>query len=357
MKIGVPKEILDSEYRVGLIPSSVVVLKSAGHSVFIETGAGIGSGYSDQAYREAGAEVLSSSQAVFQQADLVIKVKQPLEADLQYLEKRHILFTYLHLAADKNLAERLCQIGLTAYAYETIELPNKVLPALLPMSEIAGRMSIQIGAHLLEKAQGGSGVLLSGVPGVKRGKVVILGGGVSGTQAARQAIGMGADVILFEKSPMKIRELDQMFGKKANVLASEPNAIAEHIQDADLVIGAVLIPGRKPPILVKEETIKKMKPGSVVLDIAIDQGGCIETIRPTKHSEPTFLKHGVLHYGVTNMPGAVPRTSTQALNIATMPYILELASTGSQGQDLHGGLNIRGAEVVHPEVKKAVCAN
>jgi alanine dehydrogenase len=357
MKIGVPKEILDSEYRVGLIPTSVAMLQAAGHTVFIESEAGIGSGYPDQDYQAVGAQILSSAKEVFAQSELIIKVKQPLEADLKLLEKRHILFTYLHLAAGKSLAEKLCQIGLSAYAYETIELPNKVLPALLPMSEIAGRMSIQIGAHLLEKAQGGSGVLLSGVPGVKRGKVVILGGGVSGTQAARQAVGMGADVVLFEKSPMKIRELDQLFGNKANVLASEPNAINEHVEQADLVIGAVLIPGRKPPILVKEETIKKMKPGSVVLDIAIDQGGCIETIHPTKHSQPTFLKHGVLHYGVTNMPGAVPRTSTQALNIATMPYILELAASGVTNQDLHGGLNIRGSEVVHPEVKKAVCIN
>ncbi len=353
MKIGVPKEILDSEFRVGLTPNSVSSLVAKGHTVFIETNAGLGSGFSDDLYEKAGAKVLSTAAEVFAQAELIIKVKQPLAGDLKYLEARHILFTYLHLAADKDLAEHLCKIGLTAYAYETVELPNKVLPALLPMSEIAGRMSIQIGAHFLEKAQGGSGVLLSGVPGVKRGKVVILGGGVAGTQAARQAVGMGAEVVLFEKSAMRIRELDQTFGKKASVLASEPNSIAEQVEDADLVIGAVLLPGRRPPVLVEEKTIKNMRPGSVVLDIAIDQGGCIETIRPTKHSDPTFLKHGVLHYGVTNMPGAVPRTSTQALNIATMPYILELAATGSTNQTLHGGLNIRGSELVHPEVKQA----
>jgi alanine dehydrogenase len=354
MKIGVPKEILDSEYRVGLTPSSTAQLVANGHTIYIQAEAGTGSGYTNEQYVSVGAQILQTAEEVFAQSELIIKVKQPLPNDLKLLEKRHILFTYLHLAADKELAQKLCEIGLTAYAYETVELSNKVLPALLPMSEIAGRMSIQIGAHFLEKAQGGSGVLLSGVPGVDRGKVVILGGGVAGSQAAKQAVGMGAEVTLFEKNPLRIRELDQMFKNKARVLAPEVSAMAEYTEQADLLIGAVLIPGRKPPVLATEKNIMKMRPGSVVLDIAIDQGGCIETIRPTKHSEPTFTKHGVLHYGVTNMPGAVPRTSTQALNIATIPYILELASTGATNQDLHGGLNIKDGEVIHPEVKKAV---
>lgn len=354
MKIGVPKEILDSEYRVGLTPNSVTILRENGHEVFIETQAGLGSGYSDFAYQQAGAIILAKAEEVFATAEMIIKVKQPLEADLKLLEKRHILFTYLHLAANKPLADSLCKIGLAAYAYETVELPNKVLPALLPMSEIAGRMSIQIGAHFLEKAQGGSGVLLCGVPGVNRGKVVVIGGGVAGMQAARQAVGMGAEVILFEKSPLRIRELDQMFGKKACVLASDPASIDEHVASADLVIGAVLIPGKQPPKLVKEDTVKKMRPGSVLLDIAIDQGGCIETIKPTKHSEPTYVKHGIVHYGVTNMPGAVPRTSTQALNIATMPYILQLAASGTENQNLQGGLNVKNGQIVHPEVKEAL---
>jgi alanine dehydrogenase len=258
------------------------------------------------------------------------------------------------LAANKALANKLCELGLSAYAYETIELPNKILPLLLPMSEIAGRMSIQIGANLLEKAQGGKGILLSGAPGVPRGKIVILGGGIAGTQAARQAIGMGAEVILFEKNPLRIRELDEKFGKSALILYSEENLIDEAVQKADLVVGAVLIPGKKPPILVTEESVKKMQAGSVLIDIAIDQGGCIETIKPTKHSEPTFIKHGILHYGVTNMPGAVPRTSTQALNNATLKYILELASTGAENQNLYGGLNIQNGSIVHPEVREAL---
>jgi alanine dehydrogenase len=304
-------------------------------------------------YIQAGAKILGTAEEVFTQSELIVKVKQPLEQDLKYLTKNHILFTYLHLAADKKLAEQLCAIGLTAYAYETIELENKLLPALLPMSEIAGRMSIQIGAHLLEKAQGGSGILLSGAPGLPKGKVVILGGGIAGTQAARQAIGMGAEVVIFEKNPVRLRELDELFASKASILASETHLIAEQVQQADLVIGAVLIPGRRPPILVTEKNVLKMKPGSVVLDIAVDQGGCIETIEPTKHSKPTFVKHGVVHYGVTNMPGAVPRTATQALNIATIKYVHELAKTGAKDQNLHGGLNIKAGEIIHAEVKKA----
>jgi alanine dehydrogenase len=354
MKIGVPKEILDSEFRVGLTPNSCATLKTNGHKVYIETGAGIGSGYSDEEYEKAGAYIVDSAGSLFEESELIIKVKQPLEDDLKHLKKSHILFTYLHLAANKELADELCKIGLSAYAYETVELPNKVLPALLPMSEIAGRMSIQIGAHFLEKANGGSGVLLSGVPGVQRGRVVILGGGIAGTQAARQAIGIGADVTIFEKNLLRIRELDQLFGKKALILASDSSLIREYVAKADLLVGAVLLPGRKPPVLVDERAVQSMRAGSVIIDIAIDQGGCIETIKPTKHSKPTYLKHNVVHYGVTNMPGAVPRTSTEGLNIATLPYILELAETGSKNQNLYGGLNIQSGEIIHPEVKEAL---
>ncbi|MDX1918509.1 MAG: alanine dehydrogenase [Candidatus Caenarcaniphilales bacterium] len=350
MKIGVPKEILDQEYRVALTPNSVATLGSLGHQVLIEAKAGVGSGFDDEDYHKAGAVILPSAREVYAQAKLIVKVKQPLDPDLNQLRADHILFTFLHLAPDPVLAKALCEIGLTAYSYETIQSPDGLLPALLPMSEIAGRLSIQIGAHFLEKAHGGSGVLLSGIPGVPRGRVVVLGGGIAGTQAARVAIGMGAEVTIFEKSPKKLRELDQLFSNRARILDSNSPSIASSVKQADLVIGAVLIPGKKPPLLVKEDTIAAMRAGSVVLDIAIDQGGCIETIRPTKHSEPTYLVHEVIHYGVTNMPGAVPRTSTIALNNATLPYAIELAG-GYEG-DLSGALNIKAGKIVHPAVEE-----
>ncbi len=357
MKIGSPKEVLDQEYRVGLTPSSAASLVGLGHQVFLETKAGLGSGFSDELYAQAGAKILPNAEAVYREASLIIKVKQPLPIDLKYLQAKHTLFTFLHLAAGGSLAQELCSIGLTAYAYETIEAEDKSLPALLPMSEIAGRMSVQIGAHLLEKAQGGSGILLSGVPGVSKGRIVILGGGVAGSQAARQAIGIGAETVIFEKSAKRLRELDELFGGRASILASNPSSIAHQVERADLVIGAVLIPGKLAPILVSKELIGTMKTGSALIDIAIDQGGCIEGMKTTTHSEPVFADQGILHYGVANMPGAVPRTSTIALNNATLPYITQLASLeGEIFDDFHGGLNISAGQVLHPEVKEALAS-
>ena len=354
MKIGIPKEILDSEYRVSLTPDSCLQLIQAGNQVFLEASAGLDSGFPDNMYQAAGVQVLASIEEIYAISELIVKVKQPLPIDLQFLRSDHLLFTFLHLAADKVLAQQLCAIGLTGYAYETIEACDKTLPALLPMSEIAGRMSVQLGAHFLEKTQGGNGVLLGGVPGVPKGKVVIIGGGVAGTQAAKQAIGFGAQVTIFEKNPARIRELDFLFGDRALVLDSNCILIAEHSLEADLVIGAVLIPGQKPPILLAEETVQKMKNGSVLLDIAIDQGGCIETMKPTKHSKPVYKQYGVLHYGVTNIPALVPRTATQALNNAILPYVHQISQQAIKGKNLDGGLNVFEGQIVHAEVKKAV---
>ena len=354
MKIGIPKEILDSEYRVSLTPDSCLQLIQEGNQVYLETTAGMGSGFPDTSYQAVGVQILPSAEEVYAIAELIVKVKQPLPNDLQFLRPDHLLFTFLHLAAEPALADTLCKIGLAAYAYETIQAPDQTLPALLPMSEIAGRMSVQLGAHFLEKAQGGGGVLLGGVPGVPKGKVVILGGGVAGTQAAKQAIGFGAEVVIFETNPARIRELDFLFGERALILASSLSLIAEHALSADLIIGAVLLTGQKPPVLLKEETVQKMKNGSVLVDIAIDQGGCLETIKPTKHSNPVYEQYGVLHYGVTNIPGAVPRTSTQALNNAILPYVRKLSHQGIQVGDLQGGLNVFQGQITHLQVQAAV---
>ncbi|PYZ93605.1 alanine dehydrogenase [Salipaludibacillus keqinensis] len=328
MKIGVPREIKNNENRVALTPAGVLTLKQAGHAVIVETEAGIGSGFTDEDYIAAGAELYSDVKSLWAEVDMVMKVKEPLESEYVYFRDGLILFTYLHLAAVPALAKALTEKGVTSIAYETVEI-NRTLPLLTPMSEVAGRMASQIGAQFLEKPHGGSGVLLSGIPGVKRGKVTVIGGGVVGTNAAKIAMGLGADVTIMDLSPERLRQLDDIFGTEINTLMSNPLNIAQAVKESDLVIGAVLIPGAKAPKLVTEEMIKEMRPGSVIVDVAIDQGGIVETVdKITTHDDPTYTKHGVVHYAVANMPGAVPRTSTIGLTNVTVPYALQIAKHG-----------------------------
>ncbi len=357
MDIGVPKEIKDQEFRVGLTPDSVKTLQEQGHAIFVETGAGIGASFSDDAYRQAGATIVADAHAAWDH-ELIVKVKEPLLSEFQHLRQDQILFTYLHLAAGRELAEQLIATGITAIAYECVEVlvgGRLQLPLLAPMSVIAGRLSIQFGAHFLERQQGGSGILLSGIPGVKPGKVVILGGGVVGTEAARIAIGMGAQVTLLDINVNRLTELEALFGSRIELLYSQPQAIAQQVPTADLLIGAVLVPGRRPPTLVPRTLVQQMKPGSVIVDVAVDQGGCIETLHPTSHTQPTYLAEGVLHYGVPNMPGAVPWTATQALNNSTLPYIEQLANHGlealAQNEALARGLNTKNHQLLHPDVQ------
>ncbi|MCC5895362.1 MAG: alanine dehydrogenase [Alkalibacterium sp.] len=328
MIIGVPKEIKNNEFRVALTPFNVKRLIDNGHRVFIEKNAGVGSGFEDDLYTNSGAELSESASAVWNQSDMIMKVKEPLKEEYTYFRKGLILFTYLHLSAAPELAKALVENEVTAIGYETVEKNGK-LPLLTPMSEVAGRMSVQIGAHYLEKHAGGIGMLLGGVPGVESGTVTILGGGVAGENAARMAIGMRAKVNIIELNPERMRELTRLFGRDIQTLASTPSNIAKAVKNSDLVIGAVLIPGRKAPKLVTEEMIKSMKKGTVVVDIAIDQGGNFETMdEPTTHDQPTVEKHGVLHYAVANIPGAVPKTSTIALTNDTILYALQLADLG-----------------------------
>lgn len=328
MIIGVPKEIKNNENRVAITPAGVVSFVKAGHTVYIEQDAGIGSGFANEDYASAGAILLEEAGEVWAKSDMVMKVKEPLPSEYGFFRKDLILFTYLHLAAEPALARALTESGVTGIAYETVEV-NRTLPLLTPMSEVAGRMSTQIGAQFLEKIHGGIGILLGGVPGVKRGKVTIIGGGVVGTNAAKIAIGLGAEVTMIDLSADRLRQLDDIFGSQISTLMSNPLNIAEAVAESDLVIGAVLIPGAKAPKLVTEEMIKAMKSGAVVIDVAVDQGGILETVdRITTHDNPTYVKHGVVHYAVANMPGAVPRTSTIALTNATTPYALQLANKG-----------------------------
>jgi alanine dehydrogenase len=354
MEVGVPKETKDQEYRVGLSPNSVRSLVDRGHTVFVETGAGEGSGFADAAYLQAGAKLVSAAEAWAR--SLVVKVKEPLPAEYPYLQKEQTLFTYLHLAADRTLTQALLDSGATAIAYETVELPDRRLPLLAPMSIIAGRLAVQFGARFLERQQGGRGVLLSGVPGVKPGKVVILGGGVVGTEAARIAIGMGAQVQILDVNVDRLSYLETLFGSRAELLYSSVSQIEAVVPNADLLIGAVLVLARKAPVLVARTVVQQMRPGSVIVDVAVDQGGCIETVRPTSHSQPTYVEAGVVHYGVPNMPGAVPWTATQALNNATLPYILQLATHGLEALDrdpaLAHGLNVKNHRLVHPAVQQ-----
>jgi alanine dehydrogenase len=319
MRIGVPREIKVQEYRVGLVPEGVRELTQAGHEVIIETGAGGGIGVSDAHYESVGASIAPTAAAVFERAELIVKVKEPQPNECAMLGPGQVLFTYLHLAADRAQAEALMRSGATAIAYETVTAPNGSLPLLTPMSEVAGRMSIQVGAACLQKANGGFGVLLGGVPGVPPAKVVILGGGVSGTHAAEMAVGLRSDVTVVDRSVDRLRELSTIFGSALQTAYSTTQAIERLVADADLVIGAVLVAGAAAPKLVSRAMIKKMKTGAVVVDISIDQGGCFETSRPTTHDHPTFVVDGVIHYCVANMPGAVPRTSTYALTNATLP--------------------------------------
>jgi alanine dehydrogenase len=359
MKIGVPKEIKIHEYRVGLVPSGVRELVDAGHQLLVQTGAGAGIGFDDSHYQAAGAKVAARAEDVFSTSDLVVKVKEPQLAECRLLRPGQVLFTYLHLAADPSQAEALIASKATAIAYETVTAADGSLPLLTPMSEVAGRMSVQVGANCLQKANGGLGVLLGGVPGVAPAKVVILGGGVSGTHAAEMAVGMRADVTVVDRSVKRLRELSAIFGNQLKTVYSTALTIEALVREADLVIGAVLIAGAAAPKLVTRAMVKTMRPGTVLVDIAIDQGGCFETSRPTTHAEPTFILDGVIHYCVTNMPGAVPRTSTFALTNATLPYIRSLADYGWQqavAKDvgLARGLNVHDGVVTHEAVASAL---
>ncbi len=328
MIIGCPKEIKTREYRVGLVPGGVAALVARGHQVLIEKGAGLGSGLPDSLYEAAGAKILEKAADVWARAEMIVKVKEPIPGEYPLLRDGQTLYTYLHLAADKPLSKALVERKVSAVAYETIQTDDGQLPLLRPMSEVAGRMAVQVGAVQLEKEHGGKGILLSGVPGVRRGKVVILGGGVVGTNSAKLASGMGADTVVLDVNNNRLAYLDDIFGSRITPVYSDPAQIAKYVREADLVIGGVLIPGAKAPRLVSEKLISEMQEGSVVVDVAVDQGGCIETCHPTTHDNPTYTVHGVVHYCVANMPGAVAQTSTFALTNATIRYALALADLG-----------------------------
>lgn len=355
MKIGVPGEIKNNESRVGLVPAGVRQLVLDGHELFVETNAGAGIGIDDQEYIDAGATILPSLEDVFNTATMIIKVKEPQPREVALLKPHHILYTYLHLAADKELTEGLMKSGSTCIAYETIEGKNGGLPLLLPMSEVAGRMATQVGATYLQKDKGGKGVLLGGVPGVKRGKVTVIGCGVAGTNALKMAVGLGADVTAIDLNVQRLAEMDDLFETRITTLFSNAHNIEEAVINSDLVIGAVLIPGAKAPKLVTRDMISKMEPGSVVVDIAVDQGGCIETCKPTTHENPTFLVDGVTHYCVANMPGAVARTSTFALTNVTLKYARMIAKVGveeaaSTDAGFKPGVNIYKGALVYKQV-------
>lgn len=358
MVIGVPKEIKDHEYRVSVTPDGVRALRHAGHHVWIERSAGVGSGYSDEDYRNAGATMAESKEQLFQQAMLIIKVKEPLLSECRFFRPGQTLFTYLHLASLLETTKALLDTMITAIAYETIEAKDGTRPMLKPMSEIAGRMSVQIGAHYLEKTQGGRGLLLAGVPGVEPGKVVVLGAGVVGSEATRIAVGMGAQVTVINLDLERLRALDELYRGRIVTRASTQAAIDESVMAADLVIGAVLVPGARAPKLVSRGVVARMKPGAVVVDVAVDQGGCFETTKPTTHSDPVYVVDGVLHYCVSNMPGIVPHTSTAALTNATLPYLLRLASQGVEESvradaGLAKGVNLSGGKITCREVADA----
>ncbi len=355
MKIGVPKEIKPMEFRVAMTPGGVESLVRRGHEVLVEKGAGVGSGMSDAEYAEAGARLVSAEEAWG--AELVVKVKEPLPQEYKYLRPGLLLFTYLHLAASRELTEAMLTSGVTGIAYETVQLADGSLPLLVPMSEVAGRMATQVGAYYLEKPMGGRGILLGGVPGVAPASVVILGGGTVGTNAAKIALGMGAQVYVLDINHQRLQYLDDVFGGRLITLTSTEANIKKAVQFADLLIGAVLIPGAKAPKLVTREMVATMKEGSVIVDVAVDQGGCVETIRPTTHDQPTYVVDGVVHYGVANMPGAVPRTSTFALTNQTLPYVLKLAEKGlealKEDPALLKGLNVHQGRLTHPAVAEA----
>ncbi|MBW1675704.1 MAG: alanine dehydrogenase [Deltaproteobacteria bacterium] len=357
MIIGTPKEIKDNEYRVGMTPGGVRQLVEAGHKVLVETTAGEGSGFSDAEYERSGAKIVSTNAEAWS-AEMVVKVKEPQPSEYEFLRPDLVLFTYLHLAANERLTREMMARGLTGIAYETVELPNGHLPLLTPMSEVAGRMAIQIGAHYLEKINGGRGKLLAGVPGVRPADVAIIGAGVVGTNAAQVALGMGAHVMIIDINLDRLRYLSDVTGGRLITMSCNPLNIAETVRRADLLVGAVLIKGAKAPKLVTREMVKTMNPGSVVVDVSVDQGGCVETTRPTTHSNPTFVVNGIIHYCVTNMPGAVPRTSTYALSNATLPYVVNLANMGAEAAieadpSLAKGVNIYKGKVTYPAVAEA----
>lgn len=359
MIIGIPKEIKEQEDRVSMTPAGVDTCVRAGHTILLESGAGLGSGFTDDEYLRAGATVIKLAREVYEKAEMIVKVKEPLPPEYGYLREGQILFTYLHLAPDPELTDVLLKAKIIGIAYETVQLPNGCLPLLSPMSEIAGRMAVQVGAFLLERTNGGRGVLLGGVSGVEKGKVVIVGGGNVGASAAKIALGMGAQVTVLDVSGPRLAYLDDIFSSRIQTLMSNSYNIEAAVLDADLVIGAVLIPGSRTPRLVKEYMVKQMKPGAVLVDVAIDQGGSIETIdRCTTHENPYYIKHGVVHYSVANMPGAVSRTSTFALTNATLPYVLKLAKLGAPSamkadSSLMRGLNVYLGKLTFPGVAEA----
>ena len=358
MQIGVPKEIKTNENRVALVPAGAEALIHAGHKVLMEQGAGDGSGFTDAQYTVVGAEIAADAATVWAKADMIIKVKEPIATEWPHMRKDQVIFTYFHFAADEKLTKAHLASGAVCIAYETVELPNRELPLLTPMSEVAGRMAVQEGAKYLEKLYGGRGVLLGGVPGVAPAKVVILGGGIVGINAAKMAAGLGAKVTLLDISLERLRYLSDVMPANVTLIYSNHQNILEQISTADLVIGGVLIPGAKAPKLIRREDLKVMRPGSVIVDVAVDQGGCVETIHPTTHENPTYVVDGVIHYGVANMPGGVPRTSTLALTNATLNYAMALANKGwkkalQDNAALKKGLNMVGGQVTYPAVAEA----
>ena len=358
MVIGVPKEIKTNENRIALVPAGAEALVGAGHTVYVEKDGGVGSGFPDQAYVDAGATILATADEVWQKSDMIMKVKEPIAVEWPRMKRDQLIYTYFHFAAAEDLTRAVIDSGAVALAYETVELVSGELPLLTPMSEVAGRMAVQEGAKYLEKVFGGSGILLGGVPGVAPGEVVIIGGGVVGINAAKMAAGLGAHVTILDISLDRLRYLDDVLPANVDTAFSNRYNILEAISRADLVVGAVLLPGAKAPNLIKRDDLKRMKPGSVIVDVAVDQGGCVETIKPTTHEKPTYFVDGILHYGVANMPGGVPRTSTLALTNATLPYALRLARDGwktacRNDRALQLGLNVVGGKVVYPGVAEA----
>jgi alanine dehydrogenase len=358
MIIGVPKEVKDHEFRVAIVPSGVKALTDAGHKVLVQAKAGESSSFTDREYKAAGAEIIPQAEAVWKRANMIVKVKEPIEQEIPYFRSGLVLFTYLHLAPIRGLTDALLKKKVIGIAYETVTDKHGALPLLTPMSEVAGRMSVQVGASYLEKEKGGRGVLLGGVPGTPPAKVIIIGGGIVGTNAAKIALGMGADVTIIDLNLNRLRELDDIFGGQVRTLASNSYTIAHATEQADLVIGGVLIPGASAPKLVTKKMVSKMKKGAVIVDVAIDQGGCIETARPTTHSDPAYVVDGVVHYCVTNMPGAVPHTSTMALTNATFPYVMKLAQKGATAaikadDGIREGVNTFKGEVTYRAVAES----
>jgi alanine dehydrogenase len=358
MKIGVPKEIKTNENRIALVPAGAENLISHGHQVLVETGAGVGSGFNDDAYTSVGAKIAPDAATVWKDSEMIMKVKEPIEREWPHMRQGQVIFTYFHFAADEKLTRAHMKSGATCIAYETVELPNRELPLLTPMSEVAGRMAVQEGAKYLEKLYGGRGVLLGGVPGVAPAKVVILGGGIVGINAAKMAAGMGADVVILDISLERLRYLSDVMPANVKLIYSNRHNILEQVATADVVVGGVLIPGAVAPKLIRKGDLKLMQPGSVIVDVAIDQGGCVETIHATTHENPTYVVDGVIHYGVANMPGGVPRTSTLALTNATLPYAKQLATKGwkqalKENLALRKGLNMFDGKVTYPGVAEA----